>query len=289
MKIPDLSQLVSTKQIQETSFGKTAYWRYGKPDSKNKIIMLHGYRGDHHGLEPFAYALPDWDVYIPDLPGFGESTDLNVDHTIENLAAWLNNFRDLIDPEHKALILGHSFGTIISSFAFGHGMKAKHLVLINPIPQPALEGSDKFMNMITNAYFSFSGWVFEPLGSWLLKHPLMVQIMSSGLAKTKDKEVRKWIHAQHHEYFSNFDTRKKLLQSYRVSISNDVAKQAPNIDTPTLIIAGALDVIGPIPMQERLAGLFPDAKLIVLDEVGHLAHYEAFEEVATAIDNLVNN
>lgn len=249
--------------------------------------MLHGYRGDHHGLEPFAYALPDWDVYIPDLPGFGESTDLNVDHSIENLALWFQEFRNLIDPQNDAFILGHSFGTIVSSYAFSHGMSAKHLVLINPVPQPALEGSDKFMTTVTNAYFTFSGWVFEPLGSWLLKHPLMVQIMSSGLAKAKDKEVRKWIHGQHHEYFSKFDSRKKLLQSYRVSISNDVAKQAPNISTPTLIIAGELDVIGPIPMQERLANLFPEARLIVLKDVGHLAHYEAFEEVGAAIQSLV--
>jgi pimeloyl-ACP methyl ester carboxylesterase len=32
--------------------------------------MIHGFRGDHHGLQLFADALPEYRVIIPDLPGF---------------------------------------------------------------------------------------------------------------------------------------------------------------------------------------------------------------------------
>lgn len=284
MKIPDLDQLNPVKAIVKTSTGETAYWRYGNPDSENKIVMFHGFRGDHHGLEPFAFALQDWDVYIPDLPGFGESTDLSVEHNADNLAQWAIEFRNVIDPANKTVVLGHSFGSIITAFACAHGMKTDKLVLINPIPQPALEGSARFMTLITRIFFSFSGWVFDPLGSWLLKHPLMVQIMSSSLAKTKDKELEKWIHSQHHQYFSNFVSKKKLVESYKTSISNDVAKQAANINAPTLLMVGELDVLGPIETQKKLAKLFPiEAKLIVIDGVGHLIHYEAYDAVGDAI------
>lgn len=39
--------------------------------------MVHGFRGDHHGLEAIALAMvridPTCHVVIADLPGFGES------------------------------------------------------------------------------------------------------------------------------------------------------------------------------------------------------------------------
>ena len=40
--------------------------------------MVHGYRGDHHGLEPVIAAAADGvRIISPDLPGFGESTPLD--------------------------------------------------------------------------------------------------------------------------------------------------------------------------------------------------------------------
>ena len=32
--------------------GTTAYWVYGPADAETTIIAVHGFRGEHHGLEP---------------------------------------------------------------------------------------------------------------------------------------------------------------------------------------------------------------------------------------------
>ena len=66
----------------------TRYWVYGDPDAKHTIVISHGYRGEHHGLEPVIAQLPQYRFISPDLPGFGESTPMTeVAHSIDGFAA----------------------------------------------------------------------------------------------------------------------------------------------------------------------------------------------------------
>ena len=39
--------------------GTTAYWVYGPHDADTTVIAVHGFRGEHHGLEPVVAHLPD--------------------------------------------------------------------------------------------------------------------------------------------------------------------------------------------------------------------------------------
>ncbi|MEO7123962.1 MAG: alpha/beta hydrolase, partial [Lacisediminihabitans sp.] len=69
----------------------TRYWVYGDPEAATTVVISHGYRGEHHGLEPvIAQNLSGVRWISPDLPGFGESTPLvDVLHSIEGYARWL--------------------------------------------------------------------------------------------------------------------------------------------------------------------------------------------------------
>ena len=49
--------------------GTTAYWVYGPEDAETTVVAVHGFRGEHHGLEPVVAHLPDVRVISPDLPG----------------------------------------------------------------------------------------------------------------------------------------------------------------------------------------------------------------------------
>jgi pimeloyl-ACP methyl ester carboxylesterase len=55
------------------------------------------------------------------------------------------------------------------------------------------------------------------------------------------------------------------------------------VTVPTLMIAGAVDRIAPLDGQKRTVQLFPNGRLVVVDGVGHLAHYETPGLVADAI------
>ena len=63
----------STVQVAGTT---VAYWTYepvqATPETRT-ILVIHGFRGDHHGLLRVADQLPGMRIIMPDLPGFGSS------------------------------------------------------------------------------------------------------------------------------------------------------------------------------------------------------------------------
>ena len=266
----------------------TRYWVYGTAEAKVTVVIAHGYRGEHHGIEPVIAQLPGIRFIGPDLPGFGESTPLTeVPHTIEGYAAWLTGFVEALGLTGTAVILGHSFGSIVSSRAVAEGLRTPALVLINPIAMSGLAGPRKFATRVTVAYYDLAQRLPERLGRALLSNWLIVRLMSVNLAKTKNPGLRRWIHREHHTYFSRFATRDVVIEGFRASISTDVSAFAERIEVPTLLIAARLDDITPVSAQYDLLRLIPDAKLHVLDDVGHLIHYEMPDLAADAITSFL--
>src|SRR6478735_8020419 len=77
----------------EAGGSTTAYWVYGPDDAETTVIAVHGFRGEHHGLEPVVAHLPDVRIISPDLPGFGETPPMpDTRHDIAAYAAWLRGF-----------------------------------------------------------------------------------------------------------------------------------------------------------------------------------------------------
>lgn len=88
------------RQHQATVDGvATCYWTYGPSTTGPVLVVVHGFRGDHHGLEPVLAHLPERRVVAPDLPGFGRSAPFPTGrHTVEAYADWLISFvRQLSD------------------------------------------------------------------------------------------------------------------------------------------------------------------------------------------------
>src|SRR5690554_3021439 len=83
----------------EVQGSRTAYWDYGPSDADTTILAVHGFRGEHHGLEPVVAFLPGIRVIMPDLPGFGESPPLpGRAHDLAAYARWLIDFAALVSP-----------------------------------------------------------------------------------------------------------------------------------------------------------------------------------------------
>ena len=100
------------------------------------------------------------------------------------------------------------------------------------------------------------------------------------MAKTRDRELRAWIHDQHDRYFSQFADSRTLLDAFRASVSHTVTEYADSFSGRTLLIAGDRDDITPLSEQLALAHRLEDAELRVVPNVGHLVHYEAVEYAA---------
>jgi pimeloyl-ACP methyl ester carboxylesterase len=262
----------------------TRYWEYGAADSPVTIVVVHGYRGEHHGLEPVVAQLHGIRIIAPDLPGFGESTPLTeVDHSIGGYSAWLRAFVEKVGVAGTAVILGHSFGSIVVAHAVADGLATPKMILVNPIAANALTGPKAILTRLTVFYYRSAALLPERAGHRFLASRAIVRFMSETMATTKDKNLRGWIHAQHHSYFSRFSDVKTVVDAFDASVSADVIEVAPQITVPTLLIAADKDPITSVANLRKLAALLPDSELHILTGVGHLIHYERPREAAALI------
>lgn len=251
--------------------------------------MIHGFRGTHHGLLLIAKYLKGFNIIIPDLPGFGRGPKLQ-SYDLDSYVEWLHKYIKKQGLARQPILMGHSFGSIIcAAYAKKYPKTIKKLVLVNPIGAPALEGPNKVMTKLAIFYYKIGTKLPEkPAHAWLSSKAI-VRVMSVTMAKTKDKGLRTYIHHQHDRYFSRFHNPQSLLESFTTSTSHNVGEFAKNIPVNTLLIAGSLDDITPLSDQYGLAKKFPRASLKVINDVGHLTHYETPERVALHIQAFIKS
>lgn len=286
----------------------TRYWQYGKgmndgvfPEGSYPVLLVHGFRGDHHGLEIIANYLlkliPNVSIISPDLPGFGRSADLPEstlgEDSIDAYVAWLNDFVEHTNQHGLPLhVVGHSFGSIVTSaFAAAHPNSLALLSLINPISEPALEGSQRIASRLASLYYRAGAALPEKIGYPLLRSQLITRASSEVMMRTKDKAMRRFINGQHAAYFGSFGSRRGVLSAYEASITHTAAEYAAAIRVPVQMLVAEDDDLGTpetaramyatltsrsLPVSRSLPASSSGARerLDMIPEVGHLIHYE---------------
>ena len=286
----------------------TRYWQYGKgmndgtfPEGSYPVLLVHGFRGDHHGLEIIANYLlkliPNVSIISPDLPGFGRSADLPEstldEDSIDAYVAWLQDFVERTNPLGLPLhMVGHSFGSIVTSaFAAAHPNSLALLSLINPISEPALEGSQRVASRLASLYYRAGAALPEKIGYPLLRSQLITRASSEVMMRTKDKAMRRFINGQHAAYFGSFGSRRGVLSAYEASITHTAAEYAAAITVPVQMLVAEDDDLGTpetaramyatltsrdLPASHSLPATSTGARerLDMIPEVGHLIHYE---------------
>ena len=301
----------------------TRYWQYGKgmndgtfPEGSYPVLLVHGFRGDHHGLEIIANYLlkliPNVSIISPDLPGFGRSADLpegtqgkntrdensQGGDNINAYVAWLNDFVEHTNPAREDAqplplhLVGHSFGSIVTSaFAAAHPNSLALLSLINPISEPALEGSQRVASRLASLYYRAGAALPEKIGYPLLRSQLITRASSEVMMRTKDKAMRCFINGQHAAYFGSFGSRRGVLSAYEASITHTAAEYAAAIRVPVQMLVAEDDDLGTpetaramyatltsreLPVSHSLPATSTGARerLDMIPEVGHLIHYE---------------
>ena len=254
------------------------YWFYpattGDTSKAKDLVLIHGYRGDHHGLEAFAGGFTEYNVYTPDLPGFGTSDPLKVEHSLDSYSIWLKGFLTqlgLVNP----LVVGHSFGTLVVSAAEAKLSLFSKIVLVNPVAGGKIVGISKVLFELVKFYYWVAHVVPEVVGNRMTKTYLLVDAMSSYTTKSKDKTLRKWVRDQHRTHFNSFANSQVVWESYLASTGNIVTPFVKQIHKPVLLIAAELDEITPVDAVHELAKTMDNAEVYEVRGCGHLVHYEA--------------
>ena len=272
----ELLAATPVREAEATIVGaRTRWWEYGPVDAPTTIVLVHGFRGTHHGLLPVVAQFAGEPVRFlaPDLPGFGESAPLPSGHSLDDYAGWLRALLDLVDPAAEAVVLGHSFGSLVVAREVA-GLAPRRIVLVNPIAANALEGPAIVATKLAEAYYWLGSVLPATFGNALLRSRTITRVMSETMACTRSRALRAWIHREHDRHFSEFHDRRSLLEAFRASVSDSVQAHADELPAGTVLIAGERDAIAPLDAQRRLQAAAPDATLHVIEGVGHLIHYE---------------
>jgi pimeloyl-ACP methyl ester carboxylesterase len=270
----------AVNRAQRLNFASGAVWRYpAQEKSKGVLLLIHGFRGNHHGLESIAGALPDWEIFIPDLPGFGAS-ERPPAITLDNYSQWLTGLYEQM-PE-STIPIAHSFGTTVLAKSMADGLEPTKAVMINPIAKANFYGKDIASKAVRRYY------TLAKNNPSILKSKVFIDLMNSVLIKTKAKDLKRWIAEQHQENFSDFSSAEVAIKGFEVAGKHTVSDYAAQIQTKVMLITGAKDSVGAYADQKKLNRLFPSSEFHSIPQLGHLLHYEAPYELAKLIEEFID-
>ncbi len=282
--------------VERIRASRLHWWSYGPGDdtaadgagaderTAPPVVMVHGLRGTHHGLEPIVEHLPGQRILVPDLPGFGRSTPMDGAHDVDGYAAAVTELIEVLTAG-PVVLLGHSFGSMVAARVAARSPHlVERLVLVNPIATPALQGPRAVLSRLTSAYYAVGKVLPRRIARPWLSHRWVVSATSRAMMRTRDPRIRRFVHDSHLRYFSRFHSPALLSETFEASVSGTVLDDAPSITAPTLLVAGETDEIAPVAGQRALAGSLADARLVVVPRVGHLIHYETPAAAGHEID-----
>lgn len=241
-------------------------------------LLLHGAGASAHSWAPLlAEGIGDWDFIAPDLPGHGFTQSprgrARLPDVAADMAALLGRLNAV--PE---VIIGHSAGAAVALEMIRRGSCApRQLIVLNG----ALED-----------FRGAAGVVFPLMAKVLALNPLTGFFLPSG--EQAMKQARSVIGSTGSELptpllrpYAQLISRKKHVDGTLSMMAQwslvELGHALPRIETPTLFIHGTRDEAVSIASAQRAADAMPNAELVALDGVGHLAHEEAADRVATEV------
>jgi len=249
---------------------------------KRTVVLIHGLRGDHHGLLAIAEGLEKkgYDVLLPDLPGSGNQVDI-AGKSLDTYAEWLHEYISKID--HKPYIIGHSMGSIIvSHYLEKYPKDVQHrVVLMSPIFRSRL--SQKGSNLLYDLTSGALHILPEQSRYKFLKSKTVSFCISHYL--TADKTQQKRIDELHYLYSGRFASADSLLVDMKISMKSQTKTPA---NKQVLYIIGNKDRLTKAIFARSVAAE-QGAQYAELVGTGHLLNYEKPTLVTEVIDEFISN
>jgi pimeloyl-ACP methyl ester carboxylesterase len=218
------------------------------------IVLVHGSGLSGRYMIPTAQELTaDCRVYVPDLPGFGDSDKPAKIFDVPELADWLVAWMPAIGLE-RAAFLGNSFGCqVIADLAARYPERVNAAVLQGPTTPPEER----------SWFWQFIRWRQNQ------------RYNPSSLGSVTNEDYKKC-------------GLRRMYRSFQSQLSDRIEEKAPHIQAPLLVIRGANDPIANQRWCEEIARLCPRGSLIVIPEVAHTLCYTAPARLAHVSRSFLN-
>jgi pimeloyl-ACP methyl ester carboxylesterase len=209
-------------------------------------------------LAPLGYR-----VFIPDLPGFGQSAHPPAAWTVHDYTQFVLAYLDANQLE-RVFLIGHSFGGRLG------------LVL----------GSEQ-SNRIRKMVLADSAGV-PPKRSFGSNTKLMLyKTVRDGLyrigAKSTAEHLRDWYNQRYGS--SDYKSAGALRETFVRVVNEDLLPYAAQVACPTLLFWGEKDEDTPLWQGQLLEKIIPDAGMIVYPGAGHYSYLEHLAEFVHVVDH----
>jgi pimeloyl-ACP methyl ester carboxylesterase len=266
--------------------GRIEYRIAGPADSATPaVVFVHGLLVNSELWSGAAWALAEHGVrsYAPDLPLGSHTVALNADadRSPQGVARLILDFIDALDLTDVTLVGNDTGGALCQFVIDADPSRIGRLVLTNcdafdkfpPPPFGALVAVGRRPGRLRAA--------FKPTRFKAIRHSVFGY---GGLvAKPLDPEMTaRWATPCRTDRAIAGDAAK-FLANVRPKDLLDVSTRLANFDKPVLLIWGAKDPFFKIEMAERLCDVFPDARLVRLEDGRTFVALDFPEEVAGEI------
>jgi pimeloyl-ACP methyl ester carboxylesterase len=248
-------------RVHEVHVGghKVAYRERG---DGQPLVLLHGWPADSREWARQLDGLSDeFRVVAWDAPGAGRSSDPPASSQLGDWADWLAEFIETLEiaPAH---VSGLSFGGGLALELFRrHPDVVRSLILISAYagwggPLPPDEVEARLALTLRNSELPPAEWV----------PGLIETLLPPGSDDTLIAELGRMLGD-----FHPAATRTALTAFAEADLSDTLAQ----IDVPTLLLYGELDVRAPREVWEPIHAGTPNSKLVVIPGVGHMIDMQA--------------
>ena len=254
------------------------------------VVMIHGASSNLEVMRrPLGGMLAiNHRVILIDRPGHGWSTRTRtVDSTPAVQAGMIDEVLEKLGVR-RAIFVVHSWsGALGARMALDYPERVAGLVMLAPVAYPWPGGVGWYNKLVTTP-------VIGPLVAYTVTLPLGLFLTEPGARGVFLPQIMP-------DGFVG-DTATPLLLRPREFLANArdlvtlkaaVAEQAPryaDIKVPTVVISGEIDkTVSPNRHSRPFAKAVPNAKLIVLSDVGHMVQNAAPELVISEIEAMIGN
>ncbi|GGE63463.1 alpha/beta fold hydrolase [Nesterenkonia cremea] len=267
-----------------------------------RLLLIHGFRGDHHGMQLIVDALPGYEIFVPDLPGFGETPPLRsprgrrLEHTVERYAEVVEALAEQLRLGAEDVVAGHSFGSIVVSAHLQRAVRRwAGAVMLAPISDDIFRRPALLPGALgVELYYRLCQVLPGGWGDWALRSPLALAVTNLTMMVGREPDLRAYIRDQHRRHFGAYSDRKTVLEAYWASSRHTVTDYAATLDMPVLLLCGAKDQLSTVAGRRTLRQAVPGsegagAQWEILRGTGHLLHYEKPAQAGRAVERFLRS
>ena len=237
------------------------------------LVLLHGGYGSWmHFLKNVEELSKNFQVIVPDMPGFGESEPFPKVPNLDEYAQTLVDALYSLTNGSNYNIIGFSFGSAIGSHMIKFaGDKVNRLTLV---------GYNRTGNMPFKRpkMISWRDAKTEEELNAAQRHNLSVMMIHN-----KEKIDEMAINLQ------TLNTRGTKVRSLEIVASHDLPNRILSISQPIDIIWGEFDVTlikGIDDAQSRMKELIPDVRFHIIPNSGHWIQFEEYDKFNSTIEKI---